>query len=675
MKSNKGFTLVELLITVTILAIVIISAAAFMLTGSRSFAKGSADSGVQSEAELAVNQIEDLVIDVNGGVNYVVDDSADTESLVMYHVETDETSGLSVYKKRDVVWDRDKKKISNSEWIVKDDGSGTFVTDSTIYTNQLLAENVTAFNVDLSDVIKDTDKDGNEIDIVRSVVIRVDCVDGSGKASYATTPLITLRNRMMLSGDPDKIFTEIPTPDDTLALYISGSGMEGAVPIRDRVTTVERGKMYNLYAMVSASTNVNSLCDWELAGEDSGHNSNLNANGVFITLDVGAAEPNNYLIITAKYKDNPAKKAVGIVKVIGGTDKSLDSCKILPYDMKPYNPYYQGRAFTTNFSDEEKAELQFTWSVSDPSKVESFTEHNRDLTLKVIENEADMGKIFSITLRVYSPTTNQEVFDTIDYLIGGDSLLERGKRDDGQPNGYHRDNWYYFDLPDRGQGNKNFCEIVDYGIYVCDIHGNRISSKDYLIPYFLLNMNGGVMSPLNGGQRITYYLTIMEDMPPEEEFYIKVYIKFQFREDDTPWTYERIHFVSGVHLYGENATRGKANFYNDADVTFFYEVIGYYSLAWDNTPYVFDYDVVFDYDAPAGVTIEPKMNVPHTVVDGNKEGSKRIKGTVSYNVIDQFGRQGWEIYDKITIKSATIKVYMKQNPSIYTYCNITYQND
>ncbi|MBD5445048.1 MAG: prepilin-type N-terminal cleavage/methylation domain-containing protein, partial [Lachnospiraceae bacterium] len=312
MKDNRGLTLVELLITVTILALVIAGAATFMLAGSKSFAKGNADSNVQGEAELAVNQIEDLIIDVNGGVDFT--DDTDASTLTMYHVEAD-SSGVTVNKKRTVKWDKSDNNIYSGEWTVDKDGSGVYVETSTIYANQLLAENVTDFNVDLSDKYTETAKDGTDIEIVRSVVIRVDCLDSTGKSTYATTPTITLRNRLMLSSSPDKIFDNTPTPDDSLLLYISSTGMEGAVPVRDRVTTVERGKVYNIFVMVNAGTNVNSLCDFTVEGETSGTASSITPEGVHIALDVNDSEPNNYLKITATYKTNSAKYVIGWVKV------------------------------------------------------------------------------------------------------------------------------------------------------------------------------------------------------------------------------------------------------------------------------------------------------------------------------------------------------------------------
>lgn len=664
MKNNRGMSLVELLITVTILALVIVGASTFMLTGSRSFAKGSADSKVQSEAELAVNQIEDLVIDVNGGVDYVVDDAANTESLIMYHTEPD-TSGVSVFKKRTVTWDKsdDKNmKLISSEWnVTQDPATGAYVDiDPPVYSNQLLAEHVTDFNVDLSDIIKETAKDGTEIDIVRSVVIRVDCLDGSGKAAYATTPIITLRNRMMLSGSPETIFDNTPTADDNLLLYISNVGMEAAVPIRDRVTTVERGKMYNIYAMVNAGTNVNSLCDWEVKGESSGELSSLNFDGVFAVLDVNISEPNDYLVITASYKNNPSKKAVGIVKVIGGNSKSLDWLKIVPLSQTAYNPKYDSdHGWAGDYNEEDEAQLQYKWSVDQPDIVESFVSDQKTLELVIIKKPENYNKVLKITLVLHAPTTGQTLSASTYYIIppegtlGGDSLVERGKRGEI---GYHGDNWYSFTSPFYTEDIRGEC-------YFCDAYGNRISAYDYLLDRVVLQVG-----------HTNYYLTLKEDLPPENEYYIKVIIYYHNTgdvKDSTgaiipDWQYSRIMYIPAVSIWGKNLKLSPSVLQSGFNFT--YDITGYYERSFagqDGYSSAYEYEVVeLNCDIPDGYTVTPKFTL--TVPRTNTE----IESRCEFDVVPPNG--DWSKFNEIKLKSMVIKISLKDHPSIYTYINVTF---
>lgn len=79
-KNQKGFTIVELLIAVAILSIVVAAVCGFILVGSRSYAAGNSDISVQQEAQLALNQMSDVVIDTTRSVTYTGFDAAGTTS-------------------------------------------------------------------------------------------------------------------------------------------------------------------------------------------------------------------------------------------------------------------------------------------------------------------------------------------------------------------------------------------------------------------------------------------------------------------------------------------------------------------------------------------------------------------------------------------------------------------
>ena len=69
-KNQKGFTLVELIIAVAIVAIVSVTIVSFMIAGSRSYASSSTETNIQQEAQIAMNQISDLIIDTSKAVTY-----------------------------------------------------------------------------------------------------------------------------------------------------------------------------------------------------------------------------------------------------------------------------------------------------------------------------------------------------------------------------------------------------------------------------------------------------------------------------------------------------------------------------------------------------------------------------------------------------------------------------
>lgn len=202
MRDNRGLTLVEVLITVVILSIVVAVAASFMVTGSKSFVKGNAEANLQKEAELTANQIGDMIIDVNGGVDKT-DDVGKTE-LVMYH-ETQDIGGTPKYIKETVVWYKSGDKMYYCKWNVTYDSAAGSYNEVADVTEQLLAENVSLFEVDL-ETADETASDGTTSEVVRSVRITVGYENSAGRVDYTTSPVITLRNRALLSKDPSEIF-------------------------------------------------------------------------------------------------------------------------------------------------------------------------------------------------------------------------------------------------------------------------------------------------------------------------------------------------------------------------------------------------------------------------------------------------------------------------------------
>ncbi len=86
--SNKGFTLVELLVSMVILSIVILIIASFLSLGSRSYSKANQEITRQMETQTVMNQLEDLIIK-----SYwvkLIDVSTEEKALILY--SQDDTS-------------------------------------------------------------------------------------------------------------------------------------------------------------------------------------------------------------------------------------------------------------------------------------------------------------------------------------------------------------------------------------------------------------------------------------------------------------------------------------------------------------------------------------------------------------------------------------------------------
>ncbi|MCR5011409.1 MAG: type II secretion system GspH family protein [Lachnospiraceae bacterium] len=69
--SDKGYTLVELLVAMAILVIMLMEVYAVMTNSSTIYRKGNYEVQLQTEAQQVVQQLEDLMVDCNGSIEYV----------------------------------------------------------------------------------------------------------------------------------------------------------------------------------------------------------------------------------------------------------------------------------------------------------------------------------------------------------------------------------------------------------------------------------------------------------------------------------------------------------------------------------------------------------------------------------------------------------------------------
>lgn len=649
MEKNRGFSLVELMVAMAILSVVMMIALSFMMTGSRSFTKGNADSTVQKEAELTVNQIEDMIIDLNGGVSKT-DDAAKTE-LLMYHVEDDGSGGVA-YSKSAVRWDKSDKNVYCSKWDVSYDAStGTFTDGAAEYADQLLAEHVTDFKVDLSDTQTTKAMDGTTREIVKSVLVSVGYDDGTGVVDYATSPVITLRNRMILSDNPANIFDERKPMAETLALHYSGAETSGiVVPIVDRVSEVTRGSAYNIYAKIKSGSDVNELVNWVI--EETGTLSTIDANGY---LTVGTYEANAYLTITAQYKSNPNKKATGVVKVVGTTPlKSLDAVHIVILGMEPFKPQFEAIPVTRGFTQDEEDAITYQWKIEvegggrELSDVmDSFTDNQKTLALNIREEEANYGKVLLIEVQAHSDVTGQAPVDRIKYRIdtngavSGDASMKRGESAD----------WRHYGMSDE------FAETATYNFCFCNQWGGEIEVDPSLRDSVEL-----VKTSWNA-----YHLSCKETLPVNQEYYIKVIGYYERWRNNlkTTWTKERIHYIPAVQLYGKTCYN-KFKFGN-GDFTFNYTMIGYKDLQLsagedgiENSRVEYSIEN-FDYAAPEGVTVTAK------VVQDEARGTNRVWAR------GQFECSDWSRASEVTLKSLTIRVAVKADTNINALVTIIFE--
>lgn len=222
-KDQRGFTIVELLIAVAILAIVVASVCSFILVGSRSYASANSDISVQQEAQLALNQMSDVLIDTTRSVNYVGYDASGSPVLALKDSEfgfEPVAKSLIMYNGAPVVTTTTNPDGTTTTATTIEEGNGNKhyhfywdKNDETLYYFELpvqpddvdaenninvrfpafgdpgwvvLAEHVTKFEVDLTQVEEKR-------------VVQLNLTFVNGKREYNTSNNVTIRNKVAVN--------------------------------------------------------------------------------------------------------------------------------------------------------------------------------------------------------------------------------------------------------------------------------------------------------------------------------------------------------------------------------------------------------------------------------------------------------------------------------------------
>lgn len=164
MDNQKGFSLIELIVAIAILTIVGAAVVGFCMSGTNSYKTVSTEVDLQYEAQLAVNQLSDLLIDANHGVGF---DSAN-QTLYIYN---DSVAYAIVFES------------ANQQLMLK---KYNVTTDSvTLESSNLMAEYVTAFSA----VIPTEDKSSRQM-VNLTITFKKD------DKSYLGEKNVTLRNKV-----------------------------------------------------------------------------------------------------------------------------------------------------------------------------------------------------------------------------------------------------------------------------------------------------------------------------------------------------------------------------------------------------------------------------------------------------------------------------------------------
>ena len=162
--NNRGFTLIELIITVAIIAIFSGVILTFIGTGSNTYRSTSNSAKVQMEAQETADSLEDLIIDANYSIDYqsasggaitndIDGDSGTGDKILIIRNKSNSgdtgsgDSGSAGYRYDFLYWSRSEQKIYYSQNTTGRVPSGT--------SGSVLAEGITDFQADVSKAASD----------------------------------------------------------------------------------------------------------------------------------------------------------------------------------------------------------------------------------------------------------------------------------------------------------------------------------------------------------------------------------------------------------------------------------------------------------------------------------------------------------------------------------------
>lgn len=321
-KDQRGFTIVELLIAVAILSIVVAAVCGFILVGSNSYATANSDINVQQSAQLALNQMSDVLIDTTRSVNYVGYDADNKPHKALKDAEftfTPENKCLIMFN--GMVEQNVAPGGATSTEVKEGNGNKHYQfywskADETLYYTQLDIDSANDVDtkaihfptfdptnpdwVELATHVTDFSVDLTQVEEKRVVMLALTFKDG--KKEYVTSNNVTIRNKVGVNDAALETLDKRKTLD---------------VKIMDK-PIVEPGETFHFSVPKVTGQNVaDKSVEWTVVTQSSRSGGTVFTDAANGILKVAKDEPSGKVkvMVKTKAKDSEGNQASDTVEV------------------------------------------------------------------------------------------------------------------------------------------------------------------------------------------------------------------------------------------------------------------------------------------------------------------------------------------------------------------------